>query len=143
MPQAVEQALELIRQNQPESTDQALALLQNTVYSFSMKVCGHPQDAEDTMQDVLLKSIPHLAKFDNSQALTVWLYKVARNRCISSHRGSKLSRARNLSLDELMPDSRELQELLKSHAPSPEAVLLSSEDAESLRLDVLKVPAQY
>jgi DNA-directed RNA polymerase specialized sigma24 family protein len=65
MSQAVEQALELIRENQPESTDRALALLQNTVYSFSMKVCGHPQDAEDTMQDVLLKSIPYLAKFDN------------------------------------------------------------------------------
>src|SRR5450756_2696757 len=104
MPQAVEQALELIRQNQPESTDQALALLQNTVYSFSMKVCGHPQDAEDTMQDVLLKSIPHLAKFDNPQALTVWLYKVARNRCISSHRGAQRSPAKNLSLDELMPN---------------------------------------
>ena len=143
MSQAVEQALELIREDQPESTDRALALLQNTVYSFSMKVCGHPQDAEDTMQDVLLKSIPHLAKFDNSQALTVWLYKVARNRCISSHRGSKLSRARNLSLDELMPDSRELQELLKSHAPSPEAALLTSETAEHLRLAVLKVPPQY
>ena len=58
MSQAVEQALQLIRENRPESTDRALALLQNTVYSFSMKVCGHPQDAEDTMQDVLLKSLP-------------------------------------------------------------------------------------
>ena len=143
MPQTVEQALELIRENRPESINRALALLQNTVYSFSMKVCGHPQDAEDTMQDVLLKSVPHLAKFDNPQALTVWLYKVARNRCISSHRGSGISRAKNLSLDELMPDSRELQELLKSKAPSPEAVLLSSEAAESLRLAVLKVPPQY
>ena len=47
------QALKLIREDRPESIDQALALLQNTVYSFSMKVCGHPQDAEDTMQDVL------------------------------------------------------------------------------------------
>jgi RNA polymerase sigma-70 factor (ECF subfamily) len=143
MPQTVEQALELIRENRPESINRALALLQNTVYSFSMKVCGHPQDAEDTMQDVLLKSVPHLAKFDNPQALTVWLYKVARNRCISSHRESGISRAKNLSLDELMPDSRELQELLKSKAPSPEAVLLSSEAAESLRLAVLKVPPQY
>src|ERR1035437_8808350 len=143
MSESVEQALELIREDRPESTDRALALLQNTVYSFSMKVCGHPQDAEDTMQDVLLKSIPHLAKFDNSQALTVWLYKVARNRCISSHRGSKLARARNLSLDELMPDSRELQELLKSHAPSPEAALLTSETAEHLRASILKVPPQY
>lgn len=84
----VEQALELIRENSPGSIDRALALLQNTVYFFSMKVCGHPQDAEYTMQDVLLKSVPYLAKFDNPQALTMWLYKVARNRCISSHRGT-------------------------------------------------------
>lgn len=79
MPQVVEQALKLIRENQPESIDRALALLQNTVYSFSMKVCGHPEDAEDTMQDVLLKSIAHLSNFDNPKALTVWLYKVAHN----------------------------------------------------------------
>ena len=143
MSQALEQALELIRENRPESVDRALTLLQNTVYSFSMKVCGHRQDAEDTMQDVLLKSIPFLAKFDNPQALTVWLYKVARNRCISSHRGSSVSHARNLSLDELMPDSRELRELLKSAAPNPEAALLNSEAAEHLRQAILQVPAQY
>src|ERR1019366_7100726 len=143
MPQAVEQALELIRENQPESTDRALALLQNTVYSFSMKVCGHPQDAEDTMQDVLLRSTPSLAKFDNPQALTVWLYKVARNRCISSHRGSQRSPAKNLSLDELMPDSGELQDLMKSAAPNPEAALLNSEAAEQLKHAILQVPPQY
>src|ERR1035437_2894139 len=132
MSQAVEQALELIHENQPESTDRALALLQNTVYSFSMKVCGHPQDAEDTMQDVLLKSIPYLAKFDNPQALTVWLYKVARNRCMSSQCGSQHSPAQHLSLDELMPDSVELQGLVKSAAPPPEAALLNGEAAEHL-----------
>ena len=143
MPQALEHALQLIRENRPDSLDRALALLQNTVYSFSMKVCGHPQDAEDTMQDVLLKSIPYLAKFDTPQALTVWLYKVARNRCISRHRGSAVSRSKNLSLDELMPDRRELQELLQSAAPNPEAALLNAETAEHLRQAVLKVPSQY
>src|SRR5271157_3456961 len=100
MSETVEQALELIRENQPESIDRALALLQNTVYSFSMKVCGHPQDAEDTMQEVLLKLLPYLPKFESPQALSVWLYKVARNRCISLHRRVASSPARNLSLDE-------------------------------------------
>jgi RNA polymerase sigma-70 factor, ECF subfamily len=108
MSRAIEQALQLIRENRPESTDRALALLQSTVYSFSLKVCGHRQDAEDTMQDVLLKSIPYLTKFDSPQALTVWLYRVARNQCVSRHRGKKASRSRNLSLDELMPDRFEL-----------------------------------
>ncbi len=123
--------------------EKALTLLQDTVFSFSMKVCGHVQDAEDTAQDVLLQSIPHLSKFDNPQALTVWLYKVARNHCISSHRGNKFSGARNVSLDELMPDRQELQELLRSQDPSPEAAAVTGEAAEQLRQAVLAVPPQY
>ncbi len=98
MSAAVEQALALIRDRRPDSIDKALALLQNTVYSFSMKVCGHPEDAEDTMQDVLLKAIPHLPKFESPQALAVWLYKVARNRCISHRRGDRNFRAEKMSL---------------------------------------------
>ena len=53
--------------------EQALALLQNTVFSFSMKVCGQRQDAEDTMQEVLLRSVPYLPKFESPKALIVWL----------------------------------------------------------------------
>ncbi len=143
MPRAVEQALALIRENRPDSIDQALALLQSTVYSFSMKVCGHQQDAEDTMQDVLPKSIPYLAKFDSPQALRVWLYKVACNQCVSRHRGGKASRSRNLSLDELMPDSFELRKLLRSETPGPEETLLNSESAEQLKQGIMAVPMQY
>jgi RNA polymerase sigma-70 factor, ECF subfamily len=138
----VEQALELIQENRPASIDQALALLQNTVYSFSMKVCGHPEDAEDTMQEVLLKSIPHLAKFGSPQALKVWLYKVARNHCVSRRRGDKNSSAKNLSLDALMPDAREMGRLL-SRTPSPEAAALNNETAEHLKQAVLALPPQY
>ncbi len=142
MPQALEQALELIRGGQPESLERAMGLLQNTVYSFSMKVCGHPEDAEDTMQEVLLKSIPHLRKFESSRSLAVWLYKVARNRCISKHRGEKNSAAKNISLDELMPDDRELSELM-SRTPGPEAAALNREIAEHLREAIAAIPPAY
>ncbi len=140
MPQTVEQALGLIRENRPESIDRALALLQNTVYSFSMKVCGHPQDAEDTMQEVLLKSLPYLPKFESSQALSVWLYKVARNRCLSKRRGQKNAVHKHLSLDELMPDGRELRELVESKELSPETRVLRGESEQSLRKAILKAP---
>jgi len=143
MAQTVERALELIRENRPESVDRALALLQNTVYSFSMKVCGHPEDAEDTMQHVLMKSIPQLAQFDSPQALRVWLYKAARNRCISNHRGAQAAPARNVSLDELMPDGTELLELIKSEAMDPEASLLNREVGEQLKEAVASLPEKY
>jgi len=143
MPKAVEQALELIREDDAQSIDRALALLQNTVYAFSMKICGHREDAEDTMQDVLLKSIPHLAKFDNPKALKVWLYKVARNCCLSQRRKASNSPARNLSLDELMPSRFELERMLRNPEPSQEQALLSEEDAEQLKQAIMAVPILY
>jgi RNA polymerase sigma-70 factor (ECF subfamily) len=69
----IEQAILLLRRGDDEALEHALALLQNTVFSFSMKVCGQRQDAEDTMQDVLVKSVPYLPKFDSPKALAVWL----------------------------------------------------------------------
>ena len=116
----IEQAVQLIQQHDPKSLEEALALLQNTVFSFSMKVCGQRQDAEDTMQEVLLKSVPNLAKFDNPKALMVWLYKVAKTRCLMSRRKSKFAPKEALSLDELMPDRRELETLVRQFAkPRP------------------------
>ena len=139
----MEKALALIRQNRPESVERALALLQNTVYSFSMKVCGHPEDAEDTMQEVLLKLLPYLPKFENPQALSVWLYKVARNRCLMNRRGAKNAPNRHVSLDELIPTTFELEELLKSSGPNPEMTVLRDESRQRLREAVLKLPQLY
>ena len=123
--------------------EKALVLLQKTVFSFSMKVCGQRQDAEDTMQDVLLKSVPNLPKFNNPKALMVWLYKVAKNRCLMSRRKSKFAPNEDLSLEELMPDRRELQTLSGSFDGSPETALLRRESAKRLREAVQRLPAEY
>ena len=63
------QATELLHRNTPEAVEEAIGLLQHTVYSFSMKVCGHRQDAEDTMQEVLSGSLGHLAKLRTRKLL--------------------------------------------------------------------------
>jgi len=104
----LERAAGLLGDGDDASVEQALALLQDTVFSFSMRVCGQREDAEDTMQEVMLKFVPHLPKFDSPKALLVWLYKVAKNRCLMNRRKSKFASAHELSLEELMPDRKKL-----------------------------------
>ena len=82
----IEQATAFLDKHDPRALEQALELLQGTVFSFSMKVCGQREDAEDTMQEVLLKALPLLPQFESPRALLVWLYKVAKNRCFMSRR---------------------------------------------------------
>jgi RNA polymerase sigma-70 factor (ECF subfamily) len=139
----IEQVVQLIQRKDPKSLEEALALLQSTVFSFSMKVCGQRQDAEDTMQEVLLKSVPNLPKFDNPKALMVWLYKVAKNRCLMSRRKSKFAPKQDLSLEDLMPDRQELQKLSGSPDGTPETSLLRRESAKRLREAVQKLPPDY
>ncbi len=139
----IQQAVLLLQRGDDKAVEQALALLQNTVFSFSMRVCGQREDAEDTMQEVLLKSVPHLPKFDSPKALVVWLYKVAKNRCLMSRRRSKFAPNRELSLEELMPDRRELEQLSAESGINPERFAIRSEEAGMLREAIQKLPPQY
>jgi RNA polymerase sigma-70 factor (ECF subfamily) len=136
------QATELLRRNTPEAIEVAISLLQNTVYSFSMKVCGHPEDAEDTMQEVLFGSLGHLAKLQDAQALALWLYTVTRNRCWRMRRKAASAPRHILSLDELMPDEAELGRLLQDAADGPEGNLLNAERHYVLHQAVLQIPVQ-
>jgi len=137
------QASDLLRSGDPTAIDEALRLLQGTVFSFSMKVCGHREDAEDTMQDVLLKAVPYLPQIENPQALAVWLYKVARNRCWMSRRRSKFAPKETITLDDLMPDASELESLTTAAHTSPEASVMSIEDAERVREAIQRIPPDY
>src|SRR5579863_8989525 len=134
-------AIELLRLSTPEGVEEAIGLLQNTVYSFSMKVCGHPEDAEDTMQEVLFRSLGHLAKMENPQELAVWLYTVTRNRCWRMRRKPSHAPPRMLSLDELMPGDEEIGLLFHHGGISPELNLLDSEQHLLLHQATLRVPA--
>ena len=139
----IEQAVQLLQRGDDAALEQALALLQNTVFSFSMRVCGQREDAEDTMQEVLLKSVPHLPKFDSPKALVVWLYKVAKNRCLMSRRRSKFAPHPDLSLEELMPDRKELEQLGADGSINPEAFAIRSQEAGRLRDAIQHLPPQY
>src|ERR1022692_4081696 len=139
----IQQAVQLLQRGDDAAMEQALALLQNTVFSFSMRVCGQREDAEDTMQEVLLKSVPHLPKFDSPKALVVWLYKVAKNRCLMSRRRSKFAPKHDLSLEELMPDRKELEQLGTDGGINPEAFAIRSEEAGRLRDVIQQLPPQY
>ncbi|HVA71664.1 MAG TPA: sigma-70 family RNA polymerase sigma factor [Candidatus Limnocylindrales bacterium] len=139
----VEQAIQALQDNQPGATEQALALLQQTVFSFSMKVCGQREDAEDTAQETLLRAISQLASFSSSKALAVWLYKVAKTQCLMSRRKSKFAPPQHLSLELLMPNPQELERLTAPSFAIPDKTLLRKEQTEQLHKAILKLPPDF
>lgn len=139
----LQKAIAELKSGEPESMERALVLVQQTAFSFSMKVCGHREDAEDTAQETLLRTVRELPHFDSPEALAVWLYKVARSRCLMSRRRSKFAPKQDLSLDELFPDRSELEALTASSEGGPEQQLLRAESREELQRAVLQLPPDY
>ena len=139
----IQEAIDLLRSRDPKSRDRVLDLIQQTVFSFSMKLCGHREDAEDTSQEVLLKAAEHLPKLKDPGGLTTWLYTVAKNACLMRRRKTKSAADEMLSLDELSPDREELETLEESVPDSPEHLVLRDEKAERVRQAVLRIPPKY
>ena len=65
-------------------------------YAFSL--LGNREDAEDAIQDALLKAYRGLARHDRSQGFKAWWFAIVRNCCRDLHR-SRSRRAPSVAVD--------------------------------------------
>jgi RNA polymerase sigma-70 factor (ECF subfamily) len=69
-----------------DAMEHLLMRAQEAAYRFSLLVCGHQEDAEDVMQDALLKTYQHVAQISEPEAFRTWLYTTVRNACLMKRR---------------------------------------------------------
>ena len=60
--------------------------VQSVAFRFSLLVCGNPHDAEDVMQEALLKTYRHVKKIEHPEAFRTWLFRTVRNFCLMKRR---------------------------------------------------------
>lgn len=66
--------------------ERLLVRAQEVAYRFSLLVCGHVEDAEDVMQDALLRTYRHVRRIEDPGAFRTWLYTTVRNACLMKRR---------------------------------------------------------
>lgn len=99
-----------------DAMESLLMRAQEVAYRFSVTVCGHADEAEDVMQEALLKTYRHAARIRDPRAFRPWLYRTVRNACLMRRRRRVDEPRTMLSLDELLPDPGEQRAL---DAPDP------------------------
>ena len=74
---------------------------QDLAWRFSMSVCGRAGDAEDAMQEALMKTYRYVGRIREPRAFQTWLYRTVRNACFMSRRKKVGEPARLESLDDM------------------------------------------
>jgi len=54
-----------------------------------MRMTGSHEEAEDLVQDTLLKDYLHIAEFELRASMRTWLFRIATNACLDHQRGKK------------------------------------------------------
>jgi RNA polymerase sigma-70 factor (ECF subfamily) len=86
-----------------EALNRLLMRAQEVAWRFSTSVCGHADDAEDAMQEALIKTYRYVGRIREPEAFRPWLYRTVRNACLMGRRKKVGEPARLQSLDEVLP----------------------------------------
>ncbi len=99
--------------------EEAVGAQKNRVYSLAYYILGKPEDAEEVLQDVLLKLWSHREKVD-LERIGPWLSKVTRNACFDQLRRrtsagrDRIHGVESEQLERAPTDSRNPEELATS-----------------------------
>ncbi len=92
----------------------------NALYSYLLRMCGHPQTAEDLVQDTFIKAYDHLEGY-RGENVRPWLFRIAYNTYIDWYRREKR---------QILTDPQLLAELNWDQSPGPEEDYLLRERVE-------------
>lgn len=70
----------------PAAMERLLTTAQEVAWRFSMAVCGHATDAEDAMQEALIKTYRYTSRIREPEAFRPWLHRTVKNACLMSRR---------------------------------------------------------
>lgn len=124
--------------------DRLLMQAQEVAWRFSTSVCGHAEDAEDAMQEALIKTYRYVGRIRDPRAFKPWLYRTVRNACLISRRKRAGEPLRLRSLDEVTgtPDNP-----TRIDAPdpgkNPEQLAANAALGRRLRKALRTLPAPY
>jgi len=68
---------------------QVLQAVQDGVYRLALRMLGHPQDAEDATQEILVIVLTHLGSFRGESTLSTWVWTIAARHLSGIKRGRR------------------------------------------------------
>lgn len=131
-----------LQAKEPAAYDEFLEIFGRRLLGFGMRMCGDRDDAQEVVQDTLLKTFQSVQDLKSREAFTGWLYRIATNACLMKRRKSKYFSA-EVPLDDAMPDRAALTQGGPAWNRLPDEAAQDGELQTRIRTAVRQLPEGY
>jgi RNA polymerase sigma-70 factor (ECF subfamily) len=116
----------------------------DALYRTALRMTRNPQDAEDLVQEAMLRAYRFLDRFEPGTNLRAWLFKILTNTYINRYRkASSEPRVESLDDSEELSLYRYLDSEAASRGGSVEAQVLDRFAEEDIKSAIEALPPQY
>jgi len=123
--------------------ERLLMRAQEVARRFSLAVCGRPDDAEDAMQEALIKTYRYTRQIRDPGAFRPWLYRTVKNACLISRRKRVHDPHRVESLDAPVQTGSTVYYNPADPGRNPEQLAVSRQQRRDLQAAIRALPAAY
>lgn len=82
-PVNLEEQVRLAREGDLDALEAVVEGIQHRMYNLAVRMLGHPHDAQDATQEILVKIVTALDGFRGESAFTTWAYRIATNHLLN------------------------------------------------------------
>lgn len=114
------------------------------LFGFLKRMCGHMEDAEESLQDTLLSAFKSLEGFRGEGSLKNWLYKIASSACLKKRRKGKFDPDEEFSIEAFFSGAGDVRTLeIPDLTDHPGLSFEKAELMNRIREAVVALPSKY
>ena len=118
----------------PEAFNRLMANHERRMYAVALRMCANREDAQDCLQEAMLRVYRAIGGFKGESSFSTWLYRITMNTCLDELRRRK--NKQSASLDDLLDEGWAPSD----ERGSPERHALRAEAARVLHQAIRELP---
>lgn len=126
------------RRGRPDAFEALCHNLTPRLMKIALRITRNKEDAEDAVQDSLMRALMHIQTFQGNSSFSTWLTRIVMNSALMIRRKNRSSR--HISSDDLSrPGEPAFHLQIPDHAPNPEQRYVERERTTILHAAVRKL----
>ena len=118
----------------PEAFNRLMEVHERRMYAVAPRMCANREDAQDCLQEAMLRVYRAIGSFKGESSFSTWLYRITMNTCLDELRRRK--NKQSTSLDDLLDEGWAPSD----DRSSPEKHAVRVETARALQQTIQELP---